>query len=197
MAACRRVGGGVREAGLLQQPTPPPPPNSIIVESCLFSLGCGENCCEKIGSELFGALSLETSPYLDLWLFLEKQFPAQMFPSTPTRPGFLHWASLKEESRCQAPSALFPLVPLPPLFQSPPSCSPMHFKTDETEASLAVQQSSQKRVPICRGYTLTSDLTPTVEVGGMRESSLVVSVHIFPSMEGLPGLLASPSAEPC
>lgn len=152
VAACRKMGVG-GHSGLLQQPTPPPTA-SLLSHAC-FLWGVVRIAVRKLGQNCLGPLAwkLPFPPYLDLWLFLEKQFPAQMFPSTPTRPGFPHWASLKEESRGQAPSALFPLVPLPPLFQSPPSCSPMNFKTDETEASLAVQQSSQKRVPVCRGHT--------------------------------------------
>lgn len=124
----------------------PPPPNSVIVESCLFSLGCGENCCEKIGSELFGAPAWKLPFPLILtsgssW---RNSFPLRCSPAPQLDLASYAGPPPRRRAEAKLSAALFPLVPLPSLFQSPPSCSPMHFKTHETEASLAVLQSSRK-----------------------------------------------------
>lgn len=155
MGGYSEPGGGSRRGWPAAAANTPPSPNSIIVESCLFSLGCGENCCEKIGSELFGAPAWKLPLPLILtsgssWRrsFLLRCSPApQLDLASDAGP------PPRRRAEAKLPAALFPLVPLPPLLHSPPSCSLMHFKTHETEASLAVLQSSRKRVPMCRGHT--------------------------------------------
>lgn len=82
-------------------------PKMWLLSHACFPWGVVRIAERKLGQNCLG-LSLHTSltPRLDFLLSLEKQFPAQMFPSTPTRPGFLPWAPLKEkEGRGQVHSS--------------------------------------------------------------------------------------------
>lgn len=171
VAACRKVGvgghsgRGAWEAGLLQQPTPHLPPThtaSLLIHAC-FLWGVVRITVRKLGQNCLGPLAWKLP--LPLILTYGSSWRSSFLLRCSPEPqlDLASYTGPPSRRRAELLAALFPLVPLPPLFQSPPRCSPMHFKTNETEVSLAVQQSSRKRVPVCRDTPLTSDLTPTAE----------------------------------
>lgn len=144
--------------------TPPAPPHtaSLLIHAC-FLWGVVRITVRKLGQNCLGPLAWKLP--LPLILTYGSSWRSSFLLRCSPEPqlDLASYTGPPSRRRAELLAALFPLVPLPPLFQSPPRCSPMHFKTNETEVSLAVQQSSRKRVPVCRDTPLTSDLTPTAE----------------------------------
>lgn len=99
-----------------------------------------------------------------------------MFPSTLTGPSVQGWAHLRGGEQRQS---CFPVVPLPPLFQIPPSCPLLYFMTDWTKQPcyLIILQRTHPCVQETHP-SHSSHLTPSSRMGGMRKSPRVSPCHL-------------------